>query len=447
MKLSKYNLFFSFNSDYDLVYNTLYGSLLLVDKSTSSLLRSGDLSRLAGDPEVLGVLVREGVVLSDDVSEEERYARHVASRLSNYAAQFFIGLTSRCNLACVYCIQSYRREVEGVDMGEKEWSRLYEYIVKLVEAGTRRVYVAFYGGEPLLNAKVAKAIVRDLRKLEEEYGVEKGISIVTNGTVLSSDVEDVVSEALTIQVTIDGVEEVHDKRRPFKDGRGSFSTILRNTVKLVDEYKKRVGVRVNVDEHNIDEAWKLVDFLAELGLAGRLVGIDFSPVIPDQADLYNPLKTSKNYYEYFTSISRKIVDLVEYAVERGFKIPKVFVRGPCICSSLHGYSVDEQLNLYPCPGYMYDHRYITGRVLSGGVVVQSVERTMLALSNPPCTKNCPYAPICHGGCLYLKRRNLPTCLRVLYGDEGLERLVRAYAISRYREIIEQASSGSLTKAG
>jgi len=435
VKLSKFNLVFPFNSSFDLVYNTFHGSLLLVDREVGLAIKRGDLRPLLSDTEIYRQLLSVNVILDDGILEDEvhhRLSREL--RFTKKAISLFLGLTSRCNLACIYCYQSLRPSMDGYDLSEREWHSLHGLLERRVKGGTDFIAIALYGGEPLLNTSMAKKVVKDVERLASEYGIKKELAVITNGTIYSKDVEEVVTAVNTIQVTVDGVKEVHDGRRPFKNGRGSFSTIVDNTLAFVDKHHKSIGIRVNVDEHNIERARELVDFLADLGLQKKVVAVDLSPVHPEQVANYTPFKTSKNYHEYYMSVSRKIVEVLEYAVERGFKISKVFVKGPCICKYVNGYAVDEKLNVYLCPAYMYGTPI--GRIVDEKTIVVSPEKFHPVVYDPPCTKNCKYAPMCYGGCIYLKSKNVPTCLKVLYGEEHLERLLRAYAVSKYRELVE-----------
>lgn len=436
-KYSKYNLVFSFNDAYDLVYNTLFGTLALVSKEIGLAIKRGDLTPLTTTREVYEKLLSASIVLSDEVDEREILALDSReARFTSKAVSMFLSLTSRCNLACKYCYQSYRPSNEGRDLSEREWRVIHGFLERRVKTGAESIAVALYGGEPLLNPTVASRVVRDLAKLSAEHSVSVETMLITNGTVLGKEVEDVVEAVNTVQVTVDGPREVHDARRPFKGGQGSFTTILDNMAKYVDVYGKKLGLRINVDEHNIDKVVELLDLLVELGLHSKLIAVDPSPVLPDQAELYNPLKDSKNYYEYFRNIYRRIVEVLEYAVDKGFKVSRAFLRGPCMCKYVHSYAVDERLNVYMCPAYMYGEP--VGAFLSEKMVVLSPERFTPVLHDPPCTDNCKYAPMCYGGCVYLQSKNVPTCLRALYGDDYLERLLRAYALTKYREVVGSA---------
>ena len=439
MKLSKFNMFFNLDSDFLVAYNSLYDSLVLIDRETGEALKQGDLSRVLSDGEVLKSLLATGILVDDDFDEDSHLKRLRESTFSGNSVSIFLSLTSKCNLACKYCYQSTRPQIEGEDLTFEKWRVLYNHIVKRVEEEARVVSIALYGGEPLLNPRVALSVIRDLDKLTQEYSVKSEVGLITNGTIYNSDVEEIYERAAVTQITIDGPREVHNARRPFKTGEGSFDVIFTNLLKIVDRHAGRVSVRINIDEHNVDYVSGFIDMLADLGLQNKIVALDIMPVYPDQATKYKPFKTPKSYSEYFVNMAKKSVELLEYAVERGFKITKIFVKGPCLCKFKYGVSVDEKLNVYICPAYIYDtpSGYISSASADWGFKIkEEVTR------DPPCVYTCKYGPICYGGCVYLKSKGIPTCLRVLYGEDYLERLVRAYVFSRYREVIERERNSS-----
>ncbi|MEM4490728.1 MAG: radical SAM protein [Desulfurococcaceae archaeon] len=439
VKLSNFNLVFPFNHKYDVVFNSLYGSLVLVDKEVGAAIRNGNLDLLVSDREIYNQLKSANIILDDDVDEKEVYYKVSREfRFNNKAIIMFLGLTSKCNLACRYCYQSLRKTIDGADLTEDKWRIIRGFLERRVREGYELIAIALYGGEPLLNPRMARRVIDDIDELSRKHGVQKEIMLITNGTILNREVEEIVNRVDAIQVTIDGPRVIHDERRPFKNNGGSFEVITSNLIKLVGEYDKYVGVRVNVDEHNVDYIKELVDYLLEVDVGRRLGTIDFSPVHPDQADIYNPLKTSKSLLEYYTRVSRRIVDTVEYAVERGFKVGKMFIKGPCMCKYVTGYAVDENLNIYMCPAYMYTQPI--GKIISDRIIAMDPGRYKPITSDPDCTRNCKYAPICYGGCIYLQHKNIPTCLRVIYGDEYLEKLIRAYIISTYGNTIVNKES-------
>ncbi len=64
----------------------------------------------------------------------------------------------------------------------------------------------------------------------------------------------------TVQITIDGPKEIHDKRRPLINGKGSFDTII-NNVKEVKDYFEHISIRINIDKTNEDKIIELLKYL------------------------------------------------------------------------------------------------------------------------------------------------------------------------------------------
>jgi uncharacterized protein len=72
-----------------------------------------------------------------------------------------------------------------------------------------------------------------------------------------------------LQITLDGLREIHDQRRPSKlRVVSSFEQTVLGLEKVVGKFVIRL--RINVDKHNLPEAWLLLDFFA----AQRWLGAD-----------------------------------------------------------------------------------------------------------------------------------------------------------------------------
>ncbi|MEM4809691.1 MAG: radical SAM protein, partial [Desulfurococcaceae archaeon] len=298
MKISKYNFVFPFDQHYSLVYNALSRSIILLENKYAREILSGQLANILVDEELVKTLKDLYIILDEDIDERALFKYLTYSlRFSKENLLLFLSLTNRCNLACIYCYQSHRPMLEGSDLTIAKWCLMKKFVERKLQEGSKEIDVALFGGEPLLNANTARVILKDLNKLASEHGSRLRVMLVTNGTIID-DVEDVISNVDTIQITIDGTMEVHDKRRPFKNGAGSFETIFKNTLQFIDKYNKWIVIRVNVDEHNIDKLVEFVDLLDEHGLRNKIDSIDFSPVIPDQAGKYKPFKGKKTYAQY-----------------------------------------------------------------------------------------------------------------------------------------------------
>ncbi len=110
-----------------------------------------------------------------------------------------ISVTERCNLRCVYCMPS-----EGVEWVEHSEILTYDEIEKvcitLAKLGLKKVKLT--GGEPL----VRKGISSLIKTLKNIKGIEE-VTLTTNGLLLSSQIDDLVSAGLdAVNISLDTMD-------------------------------------------------------------------------------------------------------------------------------------------------------------------------------------------------------------------------------------------------
>jgi uncharacterized protein len=141
--------------------------------------------------------------------------------------------------------------------------------------------VTWYGGEPLTRVKVIEALSDRMIELCKARGIVYVGSVVTNGYLLTADVaRSLVKRGVSwLQITLDGTPEYHDTRRYLLGGKGSFERIIANLKSFIDELPQmRVSIRVNIDDRNAKDIHRLLDYLAEQGLARKHLNVYFAPV-------------------------------------------------------------------------------------------------------------------------------------------------------------------------
>ena len=146
-----------------------------------------------------------------------------------YIDTVLLKVASRCNLDCSYCYVYH--------MGDESWrtqpKRLAADVQRLVaeELGSlmseqgRPFSVVLHGGEPLLlGAARLDSLLTDLRS---ELGSACGISIQTNGVLLSTAILDICARHdVPLSVSLDGPAEIHDRFRRDLRQRPSHSKVI-----------------------------------------------------------------------------------------------------------------------------------------------------------------------------------------------------------------------------
>ena len=156
-------------------------------------------------------------------------------RLKTLTRSFTFQVTDKCNLACTYCYQinkSVRRmkledaklAVDKLLSGEDGF---HEYINPEKSPG---LVIEFIGGEPFLEIELIDKIVDYFReqaiRLNHPWANRFCISICSNGVLYNDErVQKFLQKnngVISFSVTVDGVQELHDKCRVFHDGSPSY---------------------------------------------------------------------------------------------------------------------------------------------------------------------------------------------------------------------------------
>ena len=148
--------------------------------------------------------------------------------------------------------------------------------------------MTLFGGEPPLNLPVAYYLAEHCHALCAERGVNQGISIITNGLLLTPEVVDRLNPygLYGVQITLDGDRDTHDRMRPLRGGQGTFNKIVENIRRVA--HKVPITIGGNFDESSVDSYPALLDFLREQEFADKIVKINFKPVIKSFAEAASP---------------------------------------------------------------------------------------------------------------------------------------------------------------
>ncbi|MGN6258413.1 MAG: radical SAM protein [Solirubrobacterales bacterium] len=187
-----------------------------------------------------------------------------------------LAVAQKCNLGCTYCYaQQGSFGGPARQMPEETALTAVDLLFGEVNAG-ERVNLSFLGGEPLLNRPAIHAATERALVLAAAREAEVTFSITTNGTQLTpADADFFEVHGFAVTVSLDGVGEAHDALRPFRSGKGSFATVLRKTLPLLERQRRmQVSARVTVTPHNLELRETLDEFVS---LGFHSVG--FSPLL------------------------------------------------------------------------------------------------------------------------------------------------------------------------
>ena len=191
--------------------------------------------------------------------EEERrfreaYLGFIESRDEDEVQVFYVP-TYACNFNCAYCYQEgydHARDRTNPEVLAAFFSWIDGHL-----AG-RRKYITVFGGEPLLPSEASRATLMALLEGAEARGLS--VAVVTNGYELENYIPLLSSGTIReIQVTLDGVGAVHDRRRPLHGGGATFDAIVRG-IDAALASGMPVNLRAVVDRENLPALPELARF-------------------------------------------------------------------------------------------------------------------------------------------------------------------------------------------
>ncbi len=175
----------------------------------------------------------------------------VKKKLNSNIHHLILNVTDRCNMRCKYCVYGEYYKIGSTRRCTMSWKTAKRAIDFLLEKSelTRNFIVGFYGGEPLLEFELIKKIVLYAKERIKASGKKVRFSITTNGTIIDRDVARfLIDENFSVLISIDGPEDVHDRYRIFRNGKGTWKKINKSLQRIrdIDEdfYMKHVGFSI-----------------------------------------------------------------------------------------------------------------------------------------------------------------------------------------------------------
>ncbi|MDY6854979.1 MAG: geopeptide radical SAM maturase [Thermodesulfobacteriota bacterium] len=403
------------------LFSTKKASKTLVYKETLQSIKEGTLS-----PSDEAILSRLGMIVSDRKQERQSILSLFDEvNRENHGLHITTVLNLDCNFACIYC---YEGQIKGKRyMTDQIGDRLVGFIKEQFTKDKAYLLVDFYGGEPLLSIGLIKSIAKRLKSFVQERGATFIFTLVTNGSLFTREVaEDLVALGLeSVKITLDGPAEIHNRYRPFKSGRESFETIIRNikqTCDIVD-----IGIGGNFDRDNFKRFVQLLDYLSMEGLTpDRISAVKFDPVMDNQEGDTLPVDYRGGCMSINEPwISEASVFLREEILKRGYNTPKP---APILCmvEKMNAYVVNLDGLIYKCPAFIGKEGFAIGNIQSG-ITDYSSSLRLGIWKNEECL-DCVYLPLCFGGCRYmtfLREGNIDKldCQKA-YLDASLEAMVK-----------------------
>jgi len=401
MKYSAHNIFGKIDgSDSYYLINPLYKQADILEPEKAEVYKSGVALHDAD-------FVKKQYVV--DEAEEEAtfrsaYLDFVDDRDSDEVQIFFVPWYD-CNFNCSYCFQDEYTNPDrrcGTDVIDS----FFDYVS--VEFAGRKKYITLFGGEPLLPGKQAQETIEYFIEKTNKIGLD--LAIVTNGYSLEKYVPILKKARIReIQVTLDGAQETHDKRRMHKNKQGTFEAISQG-VSVLLESNIPVNLRMVVDKENlhdlaglsqyaIDAGWtKSPYFKTQLGRNYELHHCqEYSSKLFGRLELYQEVYALIKQYPHIAEFYKPAFSISKFLFENGEMPAPLFDSCP---GAKTEWAFDYTGAMYSCTATVGKTgeelgTFYPSKTKNEEAIEEWEERDVLSISS---CKDCSVRLACGGGC-------------------------------------------------
>ena len=307
--------------------------------------------------------------------------------------------TYACNFRCPYCYELGHNQIKG-----KMGGRIMDAIMSFVEFKYARdrfevLSVQWYGGDPSLALEEVAELSSRLIAWADGHGVAYEAMMLTNANVIGEAEAQLIANCRvsTVFLTIDGPEEVHNKRRIAANGSNSYRKTI-EAARLFRSHGMRLLANMNTDKTNI---------VTYEGLRKKLLeeeGIELTTgKLNDYGHFYGEPPFCKPDFDLFTHEDYFRAQFEEFAKRshEPAELREMFRPIDRFCTGqLDNYFIVDLLgDVYACDGRVGDKEYVKFNILDDPSTWKLHEITFDAPRDEKCG-SCELLPLCQGNCIW-----------------------------------------------
>ena len=219
----------------------------------------------------------------------------IVGEATNMITRLYLMPTQNCNCDCTYCYIPHSERIKKCDH-----DNLRSVVNKFMDNLDEQNYykdpeIRFIGGEPYIDIN----FILELSNSFLDRFKNGKIIINTNGTLINKGILELVKtehrNRLIHIVSLDGIEEIHNKRRISRNGQNTFEKTV-SGIRLLKSLNMPVYINMVLDNYSVN---KLNDFMlylkSELDIYELSVSLLFNPDNPLSNELkYDLIKKAYN---------------------------------------------------------------------------------------------------------------------------------------------------------
>lgn len=358
------------------------------------------------DTDVKQALFDNGFLVPQHIDELKRAQFLHQSMHRTDMMHLVLMTTEACNFRCTYCYEHFLR-----GKMTPETIRGLKALVREKATNLSNLHISWFGGEPLIELGVIEELSASFRTTAAENQINYSADIVTNGYFLTKDVfQKLVSwDIRQFMITIDGIEAVHNQRRPLAGGGGTFKKIIEN-LKVVKESTDQfdLTIRVNFDESNLQETKQLIQLLKAHFADDPRFGLFFRPVGKWGGKHDDDIPTCTHI-----TANKKIWEFTDEALTEGLSMSSIVAgammptASVCYAAKPYALVVGSDGQIYKCTTCLDEEMNKVGHIYEDGILDLDYDKIAHWVTSGEETdsvcQSCFYRPTCQGNhCPYYR---------------------------------------------
>lgn len=272
-------------------------------------------------------------------------------------------VTENCNLQCSYCYQHNKtKKVMDFEIAKIFIDKLLRQspdLASFFDFSKKGVILDFIGGEALLQVelidKIVDYFIEQMIILKHPWLLKFRVHVGSNGVLYFTEkVQNFIKKHknhLSLSITLDGNQELHDMCRKDCQGNNTYSLVEKAAIHYKENYNELLSTKLTLSPDNISYLFDGIKNFIDLGFKG----IFFNPV-------YEEGWTYKHAIIYYEQLKK----LIDYIFEQNLE-DKIYLsqlnnseigkeimddKNWCGGTSNHMAALDTEGNIYPCIRYM-----------------------------------------------------------------------------------------------
>ena len=379
------------------LYNVANGAFVELDEATWNAWTTGD------DLPVEAARTLADLGLTTELSADEELARQRAlfdaERTDASTLTLSFVPTYVCNFRCPYCYELGHNKIKGF-MDERVMDAIMDFVeFKYVQDRFETLSVQWYGGDPSLALEQVAELSDRLIGWAEDNGVAYEALMLTNANVIDEAKAQLIADCRIkgVFLTIDGPEEVHNKRRVAANGSNSYERTI-EAARLFRKHGINLMATMNTDKVNIAHYEKLrAKLLAEEGIALTTSKLNDYGHFFGEAPFCKPEFDLFTHEDYFRA---QFAEFDKRTHEPG-ELREMWRPIGRFCSGqLDNYFIVDLLgDVYACDGRVGDAAYVKFNLFDEPSTWKLHEITFDAARDEKC-EACELLPVCQGNCIW-----------------------------------------------